>query len=156
MNLYLKSYIFSLHFVIYLHVWIRIPNTDPNPGSSWIRIQYGSTILVGCSEYPAGYDYQVSERAKKLICRRLLRFKKAGYLAGYLLSCLKLPDILSGDALFTLYSDAIKIPFVCRYTVWDPWMIVNQIITLQAVFYVSLGKLKEFHCTAHHASNWTG
>eukprot|EP00092_Neocalanus_flemingeri_P034653 GFUD01037695.1.p1 GENE.GFUD01037695.1~~GFUD01037695.1.p1 ORF type:complete len:157 (+),score=31.57 GFUD01037695.1:94-564(+) len=26
-----------------------------------------------------------------------------------------------------------------RYTVWDPWMIISQIITLQAVFYVSLG-----------------
>ena len=30
-NLYLKSYIFCLHFNLYLHVWIRIriPNTDP-------------------------------------------------------------------------------------------------------------------------------
>lgn len=26
-----------------------------------------------------------------------------------------------------------------RYTVWDPWMIISQILTLQAVFYVSLG-----------------
>ena len=26
-----------------------------------------------------------------------------------------------------------------RYTVWDPWMIISQIMTLQAVFYVSLG-----------------
>ena len=26
-----------------------------------------------------------------------------------------------------------------RYTVWDPWMIISQIITLQAVYYVSLG-----------------
>ena len=23
-------------------MWIRIPNNDPDPGSSWIRIQYGS------------------------------------------------------------------------------------------------------------------
>nr|AQS22589.1 sys1-like protein [Pseudodiaptomus poplesia] len=26
-----------------------------------------------------------------------------------------------------------------RYTVWDPWMIICQITTLQCVFYVSLG-----------------
>jgi len=26
-----------------------------------------------------------------------------------------------------------------RYTVWDPWMIISQILTLQCVFYVSLG-----------------
>jgi len=26
-----------------------------------------------------------------------------------------------------------------RYTVWDPWMIISQILTLQSVFYVSLG-----------------
>ena len=26
-----------------------------------------------------------------------------------------------------------------RYTVWDPWMIVSQILTLQAIYYVSLG-----------------
>ena len=32
-NLYLKSYIFCLHFILYLHVWIRIPNTDPE--GSW-------------------------------------------------------------------------------------------------------------------------
>ena len=49
-NFYLKSYIFCFHFTLYLHVWIRIriPNTDPDPESSWIRIQYGSgsTTLV--------------------------------------------------------------------------------------------------------------
>ena len=41
---YLKSYIFCLHFNLYLHIWIRIriPNTNPDPGSSWIWIQYGS------------------------------------------------------------------------------------------------------------------
>ena len=26
-----------------------------------------------------------------------------------------------------------------RYTVWDPWMIISQIATLQSIFYVSLG-----------------
>ena len=26
-----------------------------------------------------------------------------------------------------------------RYTVWDPWMIISQIVTLQCIFYVSLG-----------------
>jgi len=26
-----------------------------------------------------------------------------------------------------------------RYTVWDPWMIISQILTLQAIYYVSLG-----------------
>ncbi len=26
-----------------------------------------------------------------------------------------------------------------RYTVWDPWMILSQMATLQAVFYVFLG-----------------
>ena len=26
-----------------------------------------------------------------------------------------------------------------RYTVWDPWMIVSQMATLQCAFYVSLG-----------------
>jgi len=26
-----------------------------------------------------------------------------------------------------------------RYTVWDPWMIIAQILTLQAVYYVCLG-----------------
>jgi len=26
-----------------------------------------------------------------------------------------------------------------RYTVWDPWMILSQILCLQAVFYLSLG-----------------
>ena len=43
-NFYLKSYIFCFHFTLYLHVWIRIhiPNTDPDPESFWIRIQYGS------------------------------------------------------------------------------------------------------------------
>ena len=40
--LYLKSYTFWLNFILYLHVWIRIRNTDPAPQSSWIRIQYGS------------------------------------------------------------------------------------------------------------------
>ena len=37
-NLYLKSYIFCLHFNLYLHVWIRIQeapeygsHTDPDP-----------------------------------------------------------------------------------------------------------------------------
>ena len=40
----LKSHIFCFHFILYLHVWIRIciPNTVPDPESSWIRIQYGS------------------------------------------------------------------------------------------------------------------
>ena len=35
---------FCLHFVLYLHVWIliRIQNKNSDPGSSWIRIQYGS------------------------------------------------------------------------------------------------------------------
>ena len=53
-NYYLKSDIFCLHLILYLHVWIRIririPNTDPDPGSLWIRIQYGSwsTTLVLC------------------------------------------------------------------------------------------------------------
>ena len=35
-NFYLKSYIFCLHFTLYLHVWIRKApeygsNTDPDP-----------------------------------------------------------------------------------------------------------------------------
>ena len=47
-NLYLKSYIFCIHFVIYLHVWIRIRIRITDPGRSWIRIQYRSesTALV--------------------------------------------------------------------------------------------------------------
>ena len=51
-NYYHKSDILCLHFILYLHVWIRIriTNTDPNPGSSCIRIQYGfgSTTLPAC------------------------------------------------------------------------------------------------------------
>ena len=37
LNLYLKSYIFCLHFILFLHVWIRIRirNTDPDPEGSW-------------------------------------------------------------------------------------------------------------------------
>ena len=33
---YLQSYTFCLHFILYLHVWIRIRigNTDPDPQSS--------------------------------------------------------------------------------------------------------------------------
>ena len=47
-NLYLKSYTFYLHFILYLHVWIRIRIWNTDPESSWIRIQYGSgsTILI--------------------------------------------------------------------------------------------------------------
>jgi len=26
-----------------------------------------------------------------------------------------------------------------RYTIWDPWMIISQIVTLQCIFYVTLG-----------------
>ena len=37
-NLYLKSYLFCLHFNLYLHVWIRIRIKNTDPGSSWIRI----------------------------------------------------------------------------------------------------------------------
>ena len=35
-NLFPKSFIFCLHFTLYLHVWIRIriPHTDPDLGSS--------------------------------------------------------------------------------------------------------------------------
>ena len=40
-NLYLKSYIFCLHFILYLHVWIRTPNTDPE--GSWIQIRIHNT-----------------------------------------------------------------------------------------------------------------
>ena len=52
-NFYLKSYIFCLHFTLYLHVWIRIriPNTDPDPERSWIRIRIHNTgfniLLLG-------------------------------------------------------------------------------------------------------------
>ena len=48
----LKSYIFCLHFNLYLHVWIliriRILNTDPDPdpGSSWLRIRIHNTALL--------------------------------------------------------------------------------------------------------------
>ena len=44
-NLYLKSYIFRFHFILFLNVWIRISigNTDPDPGSSWIQIKYISS-----------------------------------------------------------------------------------------------------------------
>ena len=55
-NKYLKyyRYIFCLHFILYLHVWIRIGirNTDPDPGSSWIpgtdpiRIQIHNTAFM--------------------------------------------------------------------------------------------------------------
>ena len=50
-NSYLKSYIFCLYFILYLlvHVYVDADpdpylfwNTDPDPQSSWIRIQYGS------------------------------------------------------------------------------------------------------------------
>ena len=50
-NLYLQSYTFLPLFypTVYLRVWIqiRIPNTDPDPESPWIQIQYwsGSTTL---------------------------------------------------------------------------------------------------------------
>ena len=36
---------FYLHFIQYLHVWIRIRNTDPDPESSWIRIRIHNTAL---------------------------------------------------------------------------------------------------------------
>ena len=58
----LISYIFCLHCILYLHVWIRIRirNMDPDPGSFWIRIQYGSgsTTLVT----PTGLTFMWSER----------------------------------------------------------------------------------------------
>ena len=45
-NLYLKSYIFCLHFNLYLHVWIRIQeapeygsNMDPDP-QHWFLPRY--------------------------------------------------------------------------------------------------------------------
>ena len=36
---------FNLYFIPYLHVWIRVRYTDPDPESSWIRIQYCVTLL---------------------------------------------------------------------------------------------------------------
>ena len=33
-NLYLKSYNFCLHFILFLHVWICIRNTDPDTKGS--------------------------------------------------------------------------------------------------------------------------
>ena len=41
-NLYLKSHTFCLYFILFIHVWIRIriPNKDPDPQSSWIRIRF--------------------------------------------------------------------------------------------------------------------
>ena len=44
---------FVSHFILYLHVWIRIRNTNPDQGSSGIRIQYGSgsTTLFSISLY---------------------------------------------------------------------------------------------------------
>ena len=46
-NLYLKSYIFCRHFILYLHIWIRIriPNMDPDPESSWLGILIHNTDL---------------------------------------------------------------------------------------------------------------
>ena len=43
-NFCLKFYTFCFYFILYLHVWIRIcfGNTNPDPQSSGIRIQYGS------------------------------------------------------------------------------------------------------------------
>ena len=43
-NICLYSYTFCFYFISYFHllIRIRIPNKDPDPQRSWIRIQYGS------------------------------------------------------------------------------------------------------------------
>ena len=49
-NFWLKSYIFCFQFylILYLYVLIRhhIPNTDPDPESSWIRIRIHNTAQM--------------------------------------------------------------------------------------------------------------
>ena len=65
-NLYLKSYIFCLHFNLYLHVWIRIRNTDPDPGSSWIRIRIHNTAAAPKTIVTDPYLFIETDEAKNL------------------------------------------------------------------------------------------
>ena len=67
-NFYFKSYTFCLYSmyecILYLHAWIRIriPNTDPDPKSSWIRIQYGS----GSTTLSQTINYLGSKKQKQI------------------------------------------------------------------------------------------
>ena len=67
-NFYLKSYIFCFYFTLYIHVWIRIriPNTDPDPESSWIRIRIHNTAhiwLLACRFDVARVIFGVPEQS---------------------------------------------------------------------------------------------
>ena len=59
---YLKSYIFCLHFILYLHVWIRfrIPNT--NRESSWIWIQNGSGFTITTMLIGLAFDFKIQAK----------------------------------------------------------------------------------------------
>ena len=56
-NFCLQHYTFCLLFILFstlwIRIWIRIRNTDPEPQSSWIRIKFGSgstTLLLFFNE----------------------------------------------------------------------------------------------------------
>ena len=132
---YLKSCIFCLHYILYLPVWIRIRirNTDPDPGSSWKRIQYGSgstTLVKIYHNYSTVFDTWISwqQKTSSLYCT--------------LVCCLIL--------LFFTYRQKIMIIFAFFKQILSKWYRYSINLTRSRVFKIFLLELKFINTDPQH------